>query len=546
MSVEAPARPEPTDRRSKPLFVKGRRRRPLRALVPTEGVVLFAATYAVYAVLGILVVVRWNVIVGDAVSRLAHAYFVFFNDPPKLTAVGFVWPPLMTLVLLPLAAVKPLATSLLALPLTSAFFGAALVVVLDRTLALLGLPRVQRLVLVALLALNPMLLYYGGNGMGETVYLFLLVLAVYSFLRWYLEPNLLSLVLASTALTLGLLTRYELLFWALALGVAIMGVLARRDAPRGQLESTSIAFFAPIAYGLGLWVFFNWLILGDPLHWLSSEVTLTFVETRAGAPELSYAVGDVLVRTASVTWHLFPATFVVIAALLAVAAWRRDLVSLLLAVLIALNPVTTAALAVVTKVDVVFQLRYNLRAMPLVLVGLAWLWWLAPARWKLATWAAAALLVGLSIPETWRTMQTYERQALEQAFTRALSSGEDQEGTRSLGSGIPVGDRPERDAARWLLEHASRGTRSILADDEESFAVMLYTGKPDRFFDRIDHGEDRWRAALARPQGRVEYLLVPTFTVDLVQVHYPRLLDDGVPGLALAYENERWAVYRVE
>lgn len=528
------------------VFVKGRRRKPLRAVLPTENVVLFLVSYAVYAIVGALVVLHWNVIVGDAVSRLAHAYFVWFNDPPKLTAVGFVWPPLMTLVLLPLALVKPVATSLLALPLTSALFGAALVVVLDRTLALLGLPRLQRLPLLALLAANPMLIYYAGNGMGETVYLFLLALAVYSFLRWYLEPNLLSLVLASGALTLGLLTRYELLFWALAIGFAIAGVLVRRRAPRAQLESTSIAFFAPIAYGLGLWVFFNWLILGDPLHWLSSEVTLTFVETRVGAPELSYAFGDVIERTASVTWHVFPATAIVIGALLVVAAWGRDLVSLVLAVLIALNPVTTAALAVLTEVEVVFQLRYNLRAVPLTLVGLAWLWRLAPPRWRLAVWVGAMLVVGLSIPETWRTMQTYERQALEQAFTRAVTTGADQEGTRSLGSGIPVGDGPERAAARWLLDHGSRGTRSILADDEEAFAVMLYTGKPDRFFDRIDRGEDPWWEALGRPQGRVDYVLAATFKIDLVRQRYPNLLSDGVPGLRLAYENERWAVFEVE
>jgi hypothetical protein len=546
MSLQLQQAADADEEPARTVFVKGRRRKPLRALLPTENVVLFAVSYAVYATVGVLVVLHWNVIVGDAVSRLAHAYFVWFNDPPKLTAVGFVWPPLMTIVLLPLALVKPVATSLLALPLTSAFFGAALVVVLDRTLALIGLPRLQRLPLVALLGLNPMLVYYAGNGMGETVYLFLLALAVYSFLRWYLEPNLLSLVLASAALTLGLLTRYELLFWALALGVAIVGVLVRRRAPRAQLESTSIAFFAPIAYGLGLWVFFNWLILGDPLHWLSSEVTLTFVETRVGAPELSYALGDVIARTASVTWHLFPATAVVIAALVAVAAWRRDLVSFVLAVLIALNPVTTAGLAVLTKVEVVFQLRYNLRAVPLALVGLAWLWRLAPPRWRLGVWVVAMALVGLSIPETWRTMQTYERQALEQAFTRAVSTASDQEGTRSLGSGIPVGDGPERAAARWLLEHAATGTRSILADDEEAFAVMLYTGKPDRFFDRIDEGEVPWRSALEQPRGRVRYVLTATFKIDLVRRRYPALLERGVPGLTLAYDNERWAIFRVE
>lgn len=542
MSVLAPPRPRPPEQ---PAFTKGRRRRPLRSLLPTESVILFGLAWVVYGVLGWLVVLHWHIVVGDAVSRLAHAYFVWFNEPSKLTAVGFVWPPLMTLVLLPGALVKPLATSLLALPLTSALFGAGLLVVLDRTLALLQLPRGRRLALLALVGLNPMILYYAANGMAETVYLFLLALATHSFLRWYLEPNLLSLVLASTALTLGVLTRYEILFWAFVFGIAIMGVLIQRRAPRAQLEATAIAFFAPISYGLCLWVFFNWLILGDPLHWLSSEVSLTFVETRAAETrEISYAIGDVVGRTLSLTWQLFPATFFVIAALLAVFVVKRELVSLLLAAAIALNPLTTAVIAVATKTDVVFQLRYNLRAVPLALVGLAWLCWLAPARLKLGVWAASAALLAVSIPQTWQAMQSYERQALEQAFTRALSSGEDQEGTRSFGSGIVVGNAPERGAAAWLLDHA-HGRDAVLADDEEAFAVMLYTGRPDLFFDRIDHGDDPWNAAVSRPQGRVDFLLVAKHKPDLIRARYPRVLEAPTPGLERVFDNERWAIFRV-
>src|SRR5450755_1488328 len=86
---------------------------------------LFLASFIVYAAIGYKVVVLQHVVVPDGWARLAHAYFVFHNHPPKLAAIGFIWPPLMTLVFLPLAWITPLATSLAALPLTSAFFGAA-------------------------------------------------------------------------------------------------------------------------------------------------------------------------------------------------------------------------------------------------------------------------------------------------------------------------------------------------------------------------------------------------------------------------------------
>src|SRR5205085_12571814 len=104
-----------------------------------ESLALFALAAAAYALLGRRVVMQQHVVVFDGLSRLAHAYFVWYNAPPKLAAIGFEWPPLMTLVFLPLAAIKPLATSFFALTLTSAIFAASTLVVLNRTLALLEL-----------------------------------------------------------------------------------------------------------------------------------------------------------------------------------------------------------------------------------------------------------------------------------------------------------------------------------------------------------------------------------------------------------------------
>ena len=46
-------------------------------------------------------------------------------------------------------------------------------------------------------------------------------------------------------------------------------------------------------------------------------------------------------------------------------------------------------------------------------------------------------------------MQTYPHQNLEQAFTRAIVTGEDQEGTASRG-GFQVGIAPEREMANYI------------------------------------------------------------------------------------------------
>ena len=91
-----------------------------------EGVIVFVISYAFYMVLGWRIVHQQHLVVFDATARLAHAYFVWWNAPPKLASIGFVWAPLSTLVLLPFTLIKPLATSLMALPASSGrFFPAA-------------------------------------------------------------------------------------------------------------------------------------------------------------------------------------------------------------------------------------------------------------------------------------------------------------------------------------------------------------------------------------------------------------------------------------
>ena len=98
-------RPAPVERAR---FVK-RERRPRHVWPRAESTALFAAAFACYTLLGWRVTLQLHVIDGDAMSRLTHAYDVFWNSPPKLAALGLVWPPLMSAVFLPFALVKPLA-----------------------------------------------------------------------------------------------------------------------------------------------------------------------------------------------------------------------------------------------------------------------------------------------------------------------------------------------------------------------------------------------------------------------------------------------------
>lgn len=533
---------------SRKVFVKGRRKATMSPET-REGLAVTALAFAAYAILGWRVVLEQNVVLFDAVARVAHAYFVWHNEPPKLAAVGFVWPPISTLVFLPFTIVKPLATSLIALPLTSALFAAGTVMLLNRVFALVEMPRRFRYPLIVLYAVNPMILFYATNGMSEAVYLFFLVWSVYALLRWFLTRQPRFLVLAGFAFAAGILSRYEMITWATLLTVVIAVAMMRQHVSRSELEGSLIAYLAPVSYGIGLWLFVNWLILGDPLFWLRYQAPGQAAEadraTVAPSTLDGMGAGEAFTSLLSLNWSLFPPTLLVLSALCLLFLVRRDLMALTLAGFIALNGFFTILLIAFSGNAGFLQLRYNMRAMPLALVGVAWLWLaLSRREHRLALVAAAVVALVASLPSTWATMRTYPFQFMEQAFVAALATGADQEGTRSIG-GYAIGVRPEQRMADYIRTNVARQD-SILTDDAQSFAVMLLSGRPDLFVDRIDGGDDAWLDVRESPWGRVRYVLVSRIALnDLVLVRYPGLLRNEQPGFRSVFVSERWRLLAV-
>ena len=175
-----------------------------------ESLLVFALFGAGYFIVGYEVVVSKHLVNFDSFSRLAHAYFVWFNDPPKLAAIGFVWPPIQTMIFLPFALIKPLATSLAALPAASATFMALTIVVLNHGLRATGMAWFARYPLLLAFGLNPMIVYYGANGMAEAVYLFFLILGVYFLIRWYQTKHTHLLAFVGIGMALAMLSRYEI------------------------------------------------------------------------------------------------------------------------------------------------------------------------------------------------------------------------------------------------------------------------------------------------------------------------------------------------
>lgn len=501
---------------------------------------LFLFAFGAYFAIGAYTTIHLHVVPGDAESRLTHAYDVFWNAPPKLAALGFVWPPLMSAVYLPLAIVKPLATSLWALPLMTAICGAGLLVTLERALRSVGMGAVARFGIVALFGLNPMIAAYSANGMSEILAQWLLTLTVVAFVRWYSDRLPRQLVLVGVFMTLGTLVRYELALWLGVLLPAIGFMVADRPRRRLEFEASVVAVLAPVVYALTVWTVLNWTILGSPFGWLHEETTQTFVITRS-TQRLDFGFLHVLWYVVRENALLFPLTFAVAGALVAYGTFKRDIMSWTLALALLLNVATTVAIAVATHTPHIYELRFNMRTMPLAVIGVAWLYRSivsTPARSALAGLAIAGL--ALTIPLTWHTMKTFPVRLDEAQFVAAIATGRDQ--SQRVSGLDPSADRI---MARYIVAHV-RTPNAVLTDDSQTFGVILATGRPGLFADRIDHGEARWLQTAVHPYRRVRYMLFSWIPFDELGRMYPRAdAGKGSRGLRLVFETRTSKLYAV-
>lgn len=534
---------------------RARRRRVIPSTRTLEATLIWVLFAGGYFYVGQHVVVQLHLVNFDSLSRLAHAYFVWYNDPAKLAAIGFVWPPLQTLVLLPFAAIVPLATSLAAMPAASAVFMAGTMTVINFALRACEVPWFARYPLLLAFGLNPMIVYYGANGMAEAVYLYFLSFGIYFLIRWAQHEQTHLLAFVGIGMAFGALSRYELVPFAMVIGAGIAFVVLA-GTPRGEraraLESSLILYLAPVVYFGMAWLFFNWLILGNPLYFLTFGATTADVSTSQidqTVPSDQFGMATLAVYLVKLNYALLPLMIVVVPALLFTAVVRRSPMAAVLAALVGTNAMVTFLLYTHGPDTNLLQMRYNMRGMPISMLGVAWLYYVWKPRVIRAGICLGALAVLLlSYPVTWRTMQSYAYQYEESSFVRALQTGRDQEGTVAI-SGYPIGIEDEQRMADHVK--ALPPDAVTLTDDAQSLGVMLLSGEPNRIFDRIDHGDDIWTAALENPWGRIDYLLVSTDErcrkpcVDLARNAYPGILNDQVPGMKVVFRTGRYALISV-
>ncbi|UFS99422.1 ArnT family glycosyltransferase [Nocardia huaxiensis] len=541
---------------------------------------IFAGSALLYLTTGTFLTAGRGYLMGDALSRVSATESALFSRDPHLSAIGFVFTPLTSLAQLPFVAFEPwfpgiTRWGLSGVLMTSLFMAGAVVMIwgvgTDR-----GAPAWLCGVVTAAFALNPMVIFYGGNGMSEALFLFCLCWAVRRLMRWVRTDGVHDLVACGLALGLGYLTRYDALAPAAVAGIVVF-VLSyrRRRAEEHRFSGAAmdlVLVAAPSVLAFVVWAGTSWLITGQAFQQFTSQYGNTAILAQSGAQPPSHPFEAVQYSIAA-TLILAPALPLLLPITGALAVRRRDPVPLV-PMLLCGSVLGFQALSYASGSTFAF-LRFYVAAIPLTAI-LAFL--LIPARGlppsrrlgehaehmamtrertapsAAASAVAVSVLLLASLPITARGMDDQLLAVQEYAVTEVLFPDPDNVSDKHLDQArIAATFSTERRIADHL-DAMDLPPGSIVMDTVYGFAVQVASKHPQRFV--IPSDRDFVRTLNAPAEHGVIYLLtVPNTgrgTSDALNRRYPTIYENGaqIATLALEIPNDgagqpNWRLYRV-
>ena len=541
--------------------------------------IIFVAALLVYLGVGWWLQVKQGFILGDALSRVQSAESVLYSRDPHLAAIGFIFTPLTALVQLPVIVLAPIWPELTAYALAgsvmSALFMAGTVVQIFSTGSDRGLPRGYSCAITALFALNPMIVFYGSNGMSEAPFLFFLVWSVRRLILWVVDDDVHHLVAAGgVAMGLAYLTRYDAVGTVAAAGL-IVGVttfMRARRPPRVRRAILDVLLVSlPGLAAFGGWAAASWLITGDAFAQFSSQYgNKAILEQSGGEPVASFGAG---LAFAAMCITLLAPTLLPIAAWAGFLRWRRPHAAMLVVPLLMYGAVLAFQAYTYASGATYGFLRFYIVAIPfaatMALLAVPDGQFAKPkrpgrhapapsdtpsTRPTRISYAAGALVLAAGIPVTVKGMTLPAYAPQEYALSTVLNPDPDDTSPRkAVERRIAATFSTERRIAEYL-DALDLPESSVITDTVYGFAVVAASERPKTF---VVPSDPDFTALLNNPsEGGIRYLLAVPPTgrgvSDALNQRYPTLYDTGadIATLELEIPNDGdsqpdWRLYRV-
>lgn len=507
-----------------------------------ESWIVFLFFSIAYGVIGYFVLTDARIVNFQALDHLNEAFMVLWNDPPRLAALGLDPAALISVLFMPLSVVKPVATSLVAIPVLSAIAAGFLMAGLNTVMRNCDINLGFRVALLLLFGLNPMFVFYAGNGDAMTISLLLLGIALTALVSWSITDQTRHLAAAGLAIGLAVMVDYFLLLAGAGIAVALMIISASKQDSGLKVRSVLLLFLTPMVYAVLFWCLLNWVLLGNPIDWVTAQTGVIEVNTTGALQAVTTDLGGSLGDLFEVTLGIAPLAIAAGILLIVGGFIKKDATGwalLVVGLCIAAAPVIRAVGADQANL---LDLSYGL---PLAVFAVAALAWFGRDGWGTVSVAIMAIGLIAAIPLAWNAMQDYRFQNQAQAFTRWIDTRESQEGTQSIGN-YTVGLDPELAMANFINNSIPQATRSVLVDENFSYGVMITSGRPQNFYDRADDGEDDWQATIDSPFGVVSYMLIATSREgDQIARQWPTAVEGGEAGMTPIFRTDRYVLVEV-
>ena len=440
-------------------------------------------------------------IIGDTLARTGNAIYVAASRDPHAGAIGFYWPPLHSLLQIPFVLVlRPFNAIEWAGPLESALALAVTVALIGRLARLLGVGRWAAAGVCLAFAFNPVMVFFGANGMSETTSFLFLLLALDGFVRWSRDDGNGSLTTCSMALAGLVLVRVEAVLLVAVL--VFVGAWSGRHLRRAT--STALLIGLPATFTFVMWMVVQQVLLNDGLFFLHTNLAPA-TTTRDWLPDPADRPG---ILRWTVSWILIfaPLLLVTFAVLLARfrpgTPWHRSSEARIVVGLWGAALVFPAFHALLlTRNATTGNPRYFLAGT--VVEAVAVLWAASPRRSRPLGKAWNILLVtglALSGVVSMVALRDPVRTKVEQEnYVFDMLVGKDR--------------RPELDskASEWaafraLAKDVDRivPTSAVLADNTYAFPLLVFSEKRTSFV--IPNDRD-FEPILADPEGKVDFIV---------------------------------------
>jgi hypothetical protein len=461
-----------------------------------------------YIIGGIFLINNRGYLPLDTLSRLINAWLVTNGTVSKLASIGFVWPPIPTLLVIPWAMIPKLFFNWMAVVIVSAMALATASVMVGLIASVCNVSKWWRRIFVLLFSINPIMIIYAINGMSEAIPVAGLLIAGYWIIRYWQTGRNTHFIISGLFFSALPLIRYEFALISAWSGLLILFLILKN---RGQftlkkfteyIEGSLLAYSSLVIYPLFLWAIMSWLIMGNPLYFLLNDRSAaSLADYQLIAFGVDTTPWSSFIITMDAWFITFPLGLIASAALIYVGLKKKSRFLISFGFMPLIIPLLEYFLLV--RRSNVPLLRYYVTVIPFgLLVSMVFLHSVSSKnkrfRWKKTLISViTAILLLFSNVMSMNQLNTYPYQNVSGKTWRAL-----------IGQGDPAPNRVDQAVGigEILVEAIPEGSRVLIDTFGAGFGVLLGANTHEIFMDFTDPD---YAAALLTPQDYVDFILVP-------------------------------------